>query len=174
MSKFDQRGQIVLNQMNAEVINRNSYVVYIGKLIQERELSTHKIIQMREVYLDLKLPDNSYPTQRWIEKISASGILTDQNIEITNENWNPDNYSYGKIKDILMQEINKWSSIGWELLENEIDNLWEFEIKKRKTAGTEFLGEFIGLFGGLAWKYKKIFFGARFHIKRAIDSSKIR
>lgn len=168
MSNYDQRGQTVHNQMNAEVINRNSYVVYIGKIIHEQERNTHKTIQMREIFLDLKLPDKNYPTKRWIEKISGTGILTDQNTEIADEIWYPENYSYQKIKTMLMQEINKWAAEGWELVENEIDNFWECEIKKRKTAGAEFLGELFGAFGGLAWKYKKIYYGARFHIRRTI------
>lgn len=168
MSNYDQRGQHVHNQMNAEVINRNSYVVYIGQVVQEQERETRKTVQMREVFLDLKLPDRSYPTKRWVEKISANGIFTDQNAEVVNEVWIPENYSYQKIKLLLMEEVSKWGAEGWVLVENEIDNLWEYEIQRRKTAGSEFSGEFLGVFGGLAWKYKKVYYGARFHIRRTI------
>lgn len=168
MSNYYQRGQRVHNQMNAEVINRNSYVVYIGQIVQEQERETQKTIQIREVFLDLRLSDKSYPTKRWIEKISANGIFTDQNAEVTNEVWIPENYSYQKIKLLLMEEVSKWGAEGWALVENEIDNLWEYEVQRRKTAGSEFLGEFLGVFGGLAWKYKKVFYGARFHIRRTI------
>src|SRR5688572_21588918 len=104
MTRYDQRGQTVYDQTNAQVVNRTTHIVYIGQVIQERERTTPKVVQMREVRIDLKLQNRNYPTQRWVEKISAPGVWADQNREAVNEVWEPENYSYETIKVLLMKE----------------------------------------------------------------------
>ncbi|RME55732.1 hypothetical protein D6779_12140 [Candidatus Parcubacteria bacterium] len=149
------------------VITGGTVNMRIGTVIQTPLAS--KTYEIREVYLDLRTPEGVYPTLRWIEKVSAAKMFLDPlaNPSVVKRWWEPSGYNYDKIKTELLKAINYWVARGWELIETNLDDLWDYKQERRRTLGA-MLGDFLPISGD-AEEYKRIYRGAKFHIRRVIS-----
>ena len=141
-----------------------AHQVVIGKYVQYQVEG--KSVEVRPVYLDLKLPNGKYPTQYWKERLTANDYLADKSKAILAEKWEPEGYDYEVIKGMLISEINKWIIKGWQLVESDIDALWVVKEYRRYTASTDFARALFGPLVNTTWKHKRVYFGAKFHIRK--------
>lgn len=165
MSNFNQQNQRVHNQYNADEIK---FTVNVGKAERVYIGGSSRVAEIREVDLSFLQADGTYPKHSWIDKENIIEIMLGQNSRITDEKWEPRNVSYAKLRQVLMNEINKWTLKGWELVESDIEKLFIHEQKSQQTIGTA-IGMLLSIPIGLAWKHWIIFYGARFHIRKYLD-----
>ena len=122
--------------------------------------------EIREIILDLKQNDGTYPVLHWYEE-ADDGILFAKGPQVTRQWWSPESYSSEYLKGKLMDEINKWTSQAWEVIETNYDELWEVEHLYNETKMSTFTN-LLGMSVGRTWKHQLTFFKAHFHIRRSI------
>lgn len=148
--------------------NNYNYTVNAGKVDRIVFGKENRVAEMREIELSFLQPNGSYPRHSWVDKDSAVGILLGQNSKTVNEKWEPIGINFSILRNLLMKEINRWTLQGWELVETDLDRLFVSEYDSSETAGSA-LGSILQLPTGRARNHWRIYFGARFHIRRFID-----
>ena len=124
--------------------------------IHEGDVTYGRTLEIKDVYLDLKLEDGQYPTLLWVETSGGNEM-------VTNMHWKPKWYSYEKMKNRLIKAINEWVGRGWELVEQDIDKLWIYKDERAETLPSLII---LGELGEVAWKHRRIYYGAQFHVRR--------
>lgn len=139
--------------------------VYVGQAQQVFLGPQNRSAQVREVTIDLKLANGEYPTLFWMSEAEDPNLFSSGTPQLARQWWEPSNFSHHHLKQILLTEINKWTGQGWELVEDDLDNLWETEQKAQETPMSR-LTNAVGISAGRTWKSCLIFYGARFHVRR--------
>ncbi len=150
---------------NHNVIQDGSHNVYIGKIERVLVGKENRMAEMREIKIDFSLPDGSYPTFFWIEKTS---LLVVRGNKVVKEWWEPDTYNRDVLKRILLDEINKYSRMGWELVESHPDNLFLVDSDFEETLVSS-IGSWLGVSLSTTWKHWRIYRGAKFHIRKYLE-----
>lgn len=122
--------------------------------------------EIREVKLDLQLPDGSYPTYYWIERTGPVGILRGSSGKVVKKWWEPSHFSHEHLRKLLLDEINKWLAEGWELVETDLDDVWLTKHGSKETVGST-LAYMFRIPAGLSYKEWRIYYGARFRVRRS-------
>lgn len=148
--------------------NNYNYTVNAGKVDRIVFGKDNRIAEMREIELSFLQSDGTFPRHSWVDKVSTVGIMLGQNSKTANEKWEPAGISFSVLRSLLMKEINRWTLQGWELVENDLDKLFISEYNSSETTGSA-LGRILPVPTGLAWNHWRIYYGARFHIRRFVD-----
>lgn len=143
---------------NYSTIVEKAQIVNIGN-------ATNKSAEIREVTINLKLPDGTYPTHKWVEKAGVKEIMLHQSDKVIKDYWEPAGYSGKRLREILMAEINKWTLQGWEVVETNLDNVWNSDYDSHESTGSAIMG-LIGIGVSLTWEKKVVFYSASFHVRR--------
>jgi len=152
-----------------EVVQHGTHILNIGKTEQVAFGARGRTAEIREVEINLKLPNGKYPTLFWTEKIGEASLLFGSaEKRITREWWEPPDFDHEQLRQLLLGEINKWIAIGWDVVENDLSKLWLTESNYQETAISS-LGDLVGLPVGISWKNWRVYLGARFHIRRILD-----
>ena len=176
----NQRGRQDVHIKNSNVINspimtgdfkveqRGTYNLYVGQAEQVVFDSRHRPTEIREIKIDLRLNNGEYPRMFWFEEADTPNFFDDGRPQITREWWEPKNFSHDHLRKILRDEINKLSSSGWELVETDLDDLWQTKHNMQETL-TSRLTNLVGMSVGRTSKHSLIIYGARFHVRHIID-----
>lgn len=163
------------NMMNSPIIagdfkveQRGTHNVYIGKATQVILGRQHISAQIREIKIDLRLNNGDYPKLFWLEEAEPRNLFADGSRKVTREWWEPVNFNREYLRQTLLTEINSLSTIGWELIETNLDNLWQVEHNVQETFSSR-LTNLVGMSVGHTWKNTVTIFGARFHVRRAVN-----
>lgn len=148
--------------------NNYNYTVNAGKVDKIIFGKDNRMAEMREIELSFLQSDGTYPKHSWIDKKNTLEVMLGQNSKTANEKWEPVGFSHSIMRRLLMNEINRWTSQGWELVETDPDKLFLSDYNSAETVGSA-LGGLLGIPTGLAWKHWRIYYGARFHIRRFVD-----
>lgn len=148
--------------------NNYNYTVNAGKVDRIVFGTDNRSAEIREIELIFLQSDGTYPRHSWTDKVSTVGIMLGQNSKKTNEKWEPAGINFSILRSLLMNEINRWTLQGWELIETDLDKLFIYEQDSSETTGSA-LGSMLRLPTGLAWNHWRIYHGARFHIRRFVD-----
>lgn len=144
------------------------YTVNIGNVEKAVFGKENQSSEMKEVSVNFLQPDGTYPKHSWIDKTNTFEIILGQSSKNVNEKWEPAGINFAVLKKLLLREINKWSSKGWELVETDIDKLFISDYDSSETIGSA-IGKYLPVPTGLAWNRWRIYYGARFHVKRIIN-----
>ena len=176
----NQRGRQDVHIKNSNIVNspiitgdfkveqRGTHNLYIGKAGQVVLDSRNRPTKIREIKIDLRLNNGEYPQLFWFEEADAPNFFSDGHPQVTREWWEPDNFSREYLREMLRDEINKLSISGWELVETDLDSLWQTEHNTRETL-TSRLTNLVGMSVGRTWKNSLIIHGARFHVRRTVN-----
>jgi hypothetical protein len=148
--------------------NNYHYTVNVGKIDRVVFGKENRIAEMQEVELSFLQPDGTYPKHSWVDKANTLEIMFGQNSKIANEKWEPSGFNSGELRKLLMTEINRWTLKGWELVEADPEKLFLSDYNSAETIGSA-LGNLLKIPTGLAWNHWRIYYGARFHVRRFID-----
>lgn len=148
--------------------NNYNYTVNAGKVDRIIFGKDNRMAEMREIELSFLQSDGTYPKHSWIDKKNTLEVMFGQNSKTANEKWEPVGFSHSVMRRLLMNEINRWTSQGWELVETDPDKLFLSDYNSAETVGSA-LGSLLGIPTGLAWKHWRIYYGARFHIRKFVD-----
>lgn len=175
-----QRGNQSVSITNSNVTNshiiagdfrveqRGTHNVYIGNAGQVLLGKSNKPTQIREVKIDLQLQNGGYPKHFWLEEAESRNLFADGQRKVAREWWEPSNFDRDYLNKILLDEINALSSNGWELVETNLNDLWQLEHDIQETLASK-LTNLVGMSVGHAWKNSVTIFGARFHVRRSIE-----
>jgi hypothetical protein len=175
-----QRGSQDVNIANSSIINspiitgdfkveqRGTHNVYIGKAGQVVIGSQNTPTQMREIKIDLRFNNGEYPKLFWIEEAEPRNLFADGSRKVTREWWDPANFNRDHLRQILLAEVNSLARTGWELVETNLDDLWQVEHSVQETFSSR-LTNLVGMSVGHTWKNTITIFGARFHVRRAVN-----
>lgn len=148
--------------------NNYNYTVNAGKVDRIVFGKDNRIAEMREIELSFLQSDGTFPRHSWVDKVSTVGIMLGQNSKTAKEKWEPAGINFSVLRSLLMKEVNRWTLQGWELVENDLDKLFISEYNSSETTGSA-LGRILPVPTGLAWNHWRIYYGARFHIRRFVD-----
>lgn len=148
--------------------NNYNYTVNAGKVDRIVFGKDNRIAEMREIELSFLQSDGTFPRHSWTDKVSTVGIMLGQNSKTANEKWEPAGINFSILRSLLMKEINRWTLQGWEIVETDLDRLFISEYNSSETTGSA-LGSLLRIPTGLAWNHWRIYYGARFHIRRFVD-----
>ena len=153
-----------------EIEESSKYCLYCGSSInrpaslpKKREDPKLSRSEIKEIRISFKLPDGSYPTATLKNK-HRFGLIIDTHTR-TGWRWSPARYSKEFLHKLLLYEINKWASEGWDLVETDLDKLLITKRKDGETIGSR-LGTGLGLPTPLVYVTEVIYTGAKFHIKK--------
>ena len=129
------------------------------------ELSTtaHKSV-IREVKINFKLPNGSYPSASQYYKMFSNWQ--------SEWEWNPSHIELKTMREILIKTINKWIESGWELIDTIDDDLLLKDHYKDETPMSK-LGSFLRTNWDYTYKQTWTYYGARFHIKSTPEVEQI-
>ena len=139
--------------------------VYVGQAQQVVVGPQNRPAQIREVAIDLTLPNGEYPTLYWMAEAEEPNLFSNGIPQVARQWWEPSNFSHNRLKRILLDEINRWTNDSWELVEDDINDLWETEQTSQETVISK-LANAVGMSAGRTWKNQLVFYGARFHVRR--------
>ena len=148
--------------------NNYHYSVNVGKIDRVIFGKDNQVAEIQEVELSFLQPDGTYPKHSWIDKANTLNIMLGQNSKITNEKWEPSGINITVLRKILLAEINRWLLKGWELVETDVEKLILSDYGSEETIGSA-VGGLLKIPTGLAWRHWRIYFGARFHIRKFVD-----
>lgn len=151
-----------------KVEQRGTHNVYIGKAEQIVLGPQNRPTRIREVKIDLRLSNGEYPKLFWLEEAEVPNLFSDGLPQVTREWWEPSNFNRERLRQILLDEINRLSASGWELVENNLDDLWQVQHNVQETMISK-LTNLVGISIGRTWKNSLTIYGAVFHVRRAID-----
>lgn len=155
----------VIQHGNYSTVVEKASVVNIGNTV-------NKGAEIREVTIDFRLPDGTYPTHKWVERAGMKEIMLHQSDKVTRDYWEPAGYSGKRLREILMEEINKWSLQGWDVVETNLDNVWVSDYDSHESAGSAIMG-MLGVGLSLTWEKKVVYYRATFHVRRVIQQDGI-
>lgn len=121
--------------------------------------------EIHEVEISFKQSNGEYPTYYFISKVGAVGLMLNQNTKKIKEWWDPPHFSHDHLRKLLLKEINQYLSKGWQLVEEDLTDLYIVETGSGETIGSSLSG-LIGLPTGVSWKHWWRYLGARFHIQQ--------
>lgn len=150
------------------VEQRGTHNVYIGNAGLVVLGESNKPTQTREVKIDLQLHNGEYPKRFWLEEAESRNLFADGQRKITREWWEPSNFSRDYLNKILLNEVNTLSANGWELVETNLDNLWQTEYAVQETFASK-ITNLVGISMGQIWKNSLTIYGALFHVRRVLD-----
>lgn len=150
------------------VFHNYNYTVNAGKVDRIVFGKGNRIAEMREIELSFLQPDGTFPRHSWVDKVNTVGIMLGQNSKTVKEKWEPAGINFSILRSLLVQEINQWTLQGWEIVETDLDKLFISEYNSSETTGSA-LGSIFRLPTGLAWNHWRIYYGARFHVRRFVD-----
>lgn len=158
-------GQIITG--DKKVIQHGDYNTIIEKAqVVNVGNNPNRNSEIRPVKIDLRLPNGKYPTFWWIERAGPAQLMLHQSNKTTKKWWDPPEYDWNRLKQILVNEINKWEAQGWEVVENDLDKVWNTETGFRETLGSAIFASV----AGLTWENWEIHYGATFHVRRRITA----
>lgn len=144
-----------------------NYNVKIGKIEKIIFGKENRMAEVKEIELDFWQPNGKYPTQYWYDKSSFVDIVLHQNSKIVNEYWDPEGIDLQTLHDFFVKEVNRWTMQGWELI-GDLKDPFIFKYDSAETTGSALSG-MLGLPAGITWKHWRVFYGARFHIRKFLD-----
>ncbi len=168
----DSSPQTITNSINISGnVSKSNIVVGNGNTVSNYSVSVgnvHTVVinqggvnrsaQIKDVSIDFSLPNGRYPVFYWLDRSGLYSVLGDKTW------WDPEWYSYDKLMDTLMEEINKWTNNGWEIIENDLDNLWIIDHGYSERYLT-FLTR-LAVPVGTVLKHWRRYKGAQFHVRR--------
>lgn len=114
--------------------------------------------EIRDIWIDLVLPNGKYPTFYWLDGSGVYKIVGGKSW------WEPKDYSYDQLMQILMQEINKWTQDGWEIIETDLDNVWKFDYGYDETHYSWLVRNALPSLGVALHRWRR-YKGALFHVR---------
>ena len=129
--------------------------------------SQNSLEQIREVQMTLTLSDGSHPKLYWFEEVQRPHGLNNSLPWNVNEHWKPANFSRKYLKQLLRDEIHRWRTDGWELVEEKVDNLWQLDHRLQETVLSK-LRLLLRLSSKPMWKNTLTIYGALFHVRRVV------
>lgn len=166
--KFNIINSTISGQVNtgdAFVEQHGNHNVYIGQAQQVVLGPQNRPAQIREVKIDLKLANGAYPTLYWMAEAESPNLFSSGVPQVARQWWEPSNFSHDHLHQILLDQINRWSADGWELVEDNLDDVWQTEQGSQETMMSR-LTNTVGISAGRIWKNYLVFYGARFHVRR--------
>jgi len=149
-------------------MNNYHYTVNIGKIDRVVYGRDNRMAEMQEVQLSFLQPDSTYPKYSWIDKANVLEIMAGQNSRVTDEKWEPTGINHAILRNLLIAEINRWTLKGWELVETDPEKLFITEYDSAETIASA-VGSLLSIPTGTARRHWRIYYGARFHIRRFVD-----
>jgi len=125
--------------------------------------TAHKSV-IREVKINFKLPNGSYPSASQYYKIFSNWQ--------SEWEWNSSHIELKTLREILIKTINKWIENGWELIDTIDDDLLLKDYYKDETPMSK-IGSFLRTNWDYTYKQTWTYYGARFHVKSTPSVNKI-
>ncbi len=152
-----------VSKSNIVIGNNNSvsnYSVSVGaaQTVFINQGGVNRSAQIQDVGVSFELPTGKFPVYYWLDRSGVYSILGDKSW------WDPSGYTYDLLMDTLMKEINRWTNDGWEVIENDLDNLWIYDqgYQERFVAYLTRLA----VPAGTVLKHWRRYKGAQFHVRR--------
>lgn len=154
-----------VSKSNVVLGNNNSitnYSVSVGNVqnVIINQSGINRNAEIKDVWINLALPNGTYPTFYFLDRSGAYSMLGEKTW------WEPLGYSYDKLMEVLIKEINKWTNTGWEIIENDLDNLWVFDHGYNESFFTYLTR--LAIPAGTTLKHWRRYRGAQFHVRRFI------
>lgn len=149
-----------------EAQENSLYCQYCGSSI-EKPTSVQKSIkkqgigtsEIKEVKISFEQSDGTYPSKT---KKDRSGDFLGYETEWS---WSPSFFNNEYIRKILMEEINKWMTDGWQLVETDLDSVYITDSNYDSTMGSK-LVNFIRPLSTKTYVTTITYLGALFHVRR--------
>lgn len=122
--------------------------------------STNRNAKIQDVGINFLLPNGKYPTFYWLDRSGAYTILGEKSW------WEPQEYTYDILMNTLMDEINKWTKGGWEIIENDLGKLWACDEGYHERYLTYLTRLAVPV--GTVIKHYRRYKGAQFHVRQFI------
>jgi len=150
--------KMIIQHGDYSTIVEKAQVVNVGN-------SPNQAREIRPVKINLQLPNGKYPTFRYIDRAGLKEIMLHQSDKVIKKWWDPPEYDWERINRILMEEVNKWTAQGWEVIESDLSKLWITEYGSRESIGTALMS-MVGIPGAITWEHWVIHYRAEFHVRR--------
>lgn len=145
------------------------YTINFGKVDKVFIGSNKQLTETKEVEIGFLQPNGLYPTYYWSDKSNIFEIIFNQASKTVNQKWEPQGYNLKKLEKILIREINNLEKQGWQLVEtSRLDSFYITKYSSNENLGSA-IGRFLGLPTSTVWNYSRIYYGAKFRVRRYID-----